>query len=446
MFGRASTSPLISEIDQVSSGPIQQEQVVQVRTAKVLCANYRAIVHDFPQVFGAEAIRDSQWPSCDRCRASGRACREAINAWLIRNAGFISARQLAPNSVNSPIETGDVIRTAYRPPAYGRAVVIPIDSPAKPGQAGFLDLKGVGVAPDETPSHKAYSDGLEYLGYALADFFYGWLVDLIFSRTCPGYHVLPVYAVLDLGFDIVDGWHGTAPAGLHVRRAHARPIPTENLPMSGADREKLLIHAELLLRTFGLSTTGNTTSFKISDEQESGLVYGDNPVVLRSDLDRKKASQIIDTIRDSGGTRLEIMNVQATSHGSWDDKTQEIFDFGQVGAFHDFWHPVANLIRNGALSVGRIISPRQPAFVRPSSRLAFDPKLFNRHSVNAYGFYAAQKFRNCAYGFDQTGIEALLRIARLTAFRREMAWAHRRIAASRDSRYEPPVSDSAAAS
>jgi hypothetical protein len=370
---------------------------------------------------------------CDTCTASNRLCRQAINAWLIRNSAFVSEQQARPNAVNSPINIGEATRPAYRPPGYGRAVIVPIDSPAKEGEAGFLDLKGAGVAPGRTPSHASHSSGLEYLGFALADFFYGWLIDTIFARTFPGYHVLPVYAVLDLGFDITGDWHGTAPAGLHVRRAHARPVPRECLPMSGSDREKLMLHVELLLRTFGLSTTGPGTAFELADpDGGDALVYDGAPVDPETDLERQKAARIAEAIRASGGSRLEVTNVQLTSEGDWSDKTLELLDFGGLSANRYFTHPLANLIRNGALNVGRILLPQDPAFATPDESVAVDPNLCNRHSVNAYGFYAAERFRHDSAGsFGQGRVEVIMRIARLKALRRNFDWACRRVFTAR---------------
>ena len=329
---------------------------------------------------------------------------------------------------------------------------MPIDAPAKEGQAGYLDLKGAGVAPGRTPSHRAYSNGLEYLGFAIADFFYGALVDAIFARTLPGYQVLPVYAVIDLGFDVVDGWLGTGPAGLHVRRAHSRPTPEECLPRSGTDREKLMLHVELLLRAFGLSTTGAGTAYKFADaNQGDELVYSGVAVDVKNELERQKAAEIAEVIRASGGSRLEVTNVQLTSEGNWADKTLQMLDFGQMNAYREFTNPVANLIRDGALRVGRIVSPDQASFVRPNSRVAVDPNLCNRHSVNAYGFYAAQAFRRSgdSFGqndsFDQPRVEAMLRIARLKAMRRDLDWACRNVSEARAAQRSrtPPGQDMA---
>jgi len=433
MFGRVPQGPLVGRIDQVSTGRISKESVVQVKGAKVVCANYRAIVHDFPQVFGPAARRDSGLVGCDACAAADRLCPGAINTWLIRNSAYVSQQQARPNEVNSPIACDGLVRTAYRPPQYGRAIVVPVDCADQTVGAQFLDLKGAGVAPGNQPGHGPYQSGLEYLGFAIADFFYGWLIDSIFARTFPGYHIVPVYAVLDLGFDIINGWHGTAPAGMHVRRAHPRPIPEETLPSAGSDREKLDLHIEYLLRAFGLSTTGAGTAFHLADPDErceAQLRYKGKPVEPNLDQEREMASRIARAIVASSGDCLEVTNVQMAAGGSWPDKTAQIYDFGQVRAERSFPNPVANAVRAAPLNIGRILSPGERGFVQPIPEISVDADLGNRRTVNANAFYAAQSFRSEGGLFGQREIETMLRIARLKVMRRDFDWAVRKAAQS----------------
>jgi hypothetical protein len=148
--------------------------------------------------------------------------------------------------------------------------------------------------------------------------------------------------------------------------------------------------------------------------------------------ERQQAAAIAAAIRASVGSRLEMINVQSTSAADWDGKTFEMLDFGNMNAFRDFSNPVGNMVRNAPLHVGRIISPAQTSFIRPDPRLAVDADLCDRHSVNAYGFYAAQAFR-ADRTFAQRKIERLLRIGRLKALRRDTGWAYRRLAEARAS-------------
>jgi len=368
-------------------------------------------------------------PGCKACADSGKLCIKAVNAWLIRNGAFISRQQLQPNEINSPIDADLAdVRIGYRPPEYGRAAVVPIDSPTGASEARYLDLKGIGVAPGRTASHQPHSSGLDYLGNALVDFFFGWLIDTLFARTCPGYHVVPVYAVIDLGFDILGGAFGTSPAGIHVRRAHSRPFPT--LPLSGSDHEKLMIHVEMLLRLFGLTTTNYLTSYRLRDgETGPRLVNVEGPLAVETEAEKRKAERIVEVIRSSAGNSLELLNVQSTDAGDWERKSFEIYDFGHVRSERRFTSPLANPIRDGALRVGRIITPDQSSFVQPDPGMAIDIDLCDRETANAYGFYTALRFRHSARHTSQRTIETLLRLARLKVMRRDMEWARRKVAA-----------------
>lgn len=413
--------PLLTAISEVSRGSIDTCAIVPVTTARVVCANYRAIVHDFPQVFGAAARQRQPLPeSCPACARDQRLCPEAINAWLIRNAAWISAAQVADNPVNSPISTGSETRTGYRPPEYGRAMVVPVDIPPDGTGAGLLDLKGCGVADGKVPSQALYANGLEYLGYALADFFYGWLLDDLFARTVPGYATVPVYAVIDLGFDVVNGWHGTGPAGLHVRRAHRRRHETEGLPYSGSDQERVMLHMELLLRNFGLTTAGPGTAYHLGDADDPDqLYYNGRKLAAKTPLELAKTDRIVQAIRSAAAARLEVVNVQLVDEPDWASKTAQIYDFGQVNVRRSFANPLANPIINGVFQAGRIIEVADPSFVQPDAQYRLDADLCGRHSANAYGFFAAQGFRSMGAAFGQGAVEALLRIARVKAMGRD---------------------------
>jgi len=429
-FGRCSESPVIHDVAQTSSGPIAEEELLRVHGARVVCANYRALLHDFPHIFGAEARRRHPLPGCDTCAEAGKLCIRAVNGWLIRNSAFISRQQSLSNEVNSLIhvDPGEV-RRAYRPPEYGRAAIVPIDSETRPGEARYLDLKGVGVAAGRLPSHQPHSSGLEYVGNALVDFFLGWLVDTIFARTCPGYRVVPVYAVLDLGFDILGGAFGTSPAGLQVRRAHSRPFPL--MPLSGSAHEKLMIHVEMMLRLFGLTTANYLTSYRLR-ESEAGpeLVCCGRPLAVETEAEKRKAARLIEVIRDSAGNSLDVLNVQLTNEGDWERKALEIFDFGHVRAERRFSSPLANPLRDGALRIGRITTADERSFVQPDPRIAIDADLCDREAANAFGFYTAAQFRYVPRLCTQHRVETILRLARMKVMRRDMEWARRKVEAA----------------
>ncbi|HEX8380455.1 MAG TPA: hypothetical protein VF619_07900 [Allosphingosinicella sp.] len=388
-----------------------------VRSARVVIANYQAILHDFPQVFaGPEAFERFRALSCAACVERRRICRRAIDDWLIRNAAFVSAAQAKPNRANSAIDHGPSVRRGYRPPRYGRALVLPIEEGAAPGQAGFLDIKGIGVAPDRVPENRAYANGLEYLGQVLADYFYGALIDKVFARACPGYCTVPVYAVIDLGFDVVDYWHGTAPAGLHVRRAHTRHEGGVEIPMSGSDEEKIILHMELLLRAWGLTTADLPTSYHVEtvDGVET-LKFSAWAVEPKNEREAEKA-RVITEIARSG--RLELINVQLIEGLDWQTRHAQMVDMGHISVRRNFRFPFANPTRDSLLRVGRVIKPGDRAFVQPVAEHALDADLCSKTSVFAFGFAAAQAFSNRFRPMSSHDIETIYRIGIARAFGR----------------------------
>ena len=242
-------APLIRSLDEMQNCQTStyREPIVPVRSARVAIANYDALVHDFPGLRTKKFQKMYENFFCKTCRATGELCALALDEWILDNAAFVSLQQSASEGVNSPIKCGPPIERAVRPTRYGRAFVLPVEKVWGGGTgARFLDMKGVGVAPGAIATQTPYSNGLEYLGVSLGDYFYAWLLDRIFRRTEPGYSTVPVYAVIDLGFDIVGGWHGTGPAAATVRRAHSRHPHGYDFPRSGSEEETVRLPGQFV--------------------------------------------------------------------------------------------------------------------------------------------------------------------------------------------------------
>src|SRR5688572_8001306 len=98
--------PLLRGISQISEQCGPPEDIVAVRSARVVIANYRALAHDFPEQFGPSFEHGYAPHICSACRRAGRLCLRAMDAWLLDNAAFVSLQQSVPNNVNSPIAHG----------------------------------------------------------------------------------------------------------------------------------------------------------------------------------------------------------------------------------------------------------------------------------------------------------------------------------------------------
>ena len=197
------------------AGPIQQP-VKQVRSARIMKANYKLIRRDFPSL----SVKTN----------------DEIDAMLLQSAGKISTTQTRPNDVNTPIEVAGDESFALRPKAYGRALVFPFED-------GFLDVKGAGAI---SPSQKSHQNGLVYLHEAIREYLYEGLVGRILGHEAFAPGTVETYAVIDYGFDIIYPDGSTVPAGAIVRQAHARKVA------AGTMNYKIAETFERIFRKYGI--------------------------------------------------------------------------------------------------------------------------------------------------------------------------------------------------
>ena len=209
----------IQQID--SNAP--EETVVNVKTARVLVADYALLRADFPEVRGFS--------------------NEQIDQWLLNTAGKIAISQAKQEVVNSPIQHDDSPDHAYRPRGYGRGLIF-----KTPG-GGLIDAKGSGaVAP--SPGH--HSDGLATTGESLREYAVEKMVSKTLKKAGSKTDTLGCYAVIDWGFEVKHEDGSTSPAGSVLRQAEKR----ETLMLTNHDI-KAAFELESTLRHFGITTAGD---------------------------------------------------------------------------------------------------------------------------------------------------------------------------------------------
>jgi hypothetical protein len=350
------------------------------------------------------------------------AIRSIIDDWLIANAAFVSAAQAGQAVVNTPIATDGGPIIGYRPPRYGRAVVVTVRDIVRqrlPNPQrwdigdGLLDLKGAGVAAGKIPSHEMHSDGLEYLGVALGDFVIRTVVEEIFRRAAPALWSVPIYAVLDLGFDVRCGWHETAEAGLHVRRAHRRPLMGGMLPQSGSPEERVQCEIEMLLRNYGLTSAAGMSALLIEEQRGSITARIDGEV-----LDNLTASErtLLRRLRTMGSRcpnffstrlgvreslRIDRVNIQLAREVGTEPSTGQMVDFGHINARSSFLYPISSAVNDRPFCLGGIIWPDNAAYIQPDPRLLLPLEFWNRMSLNEFCFTLASKFRQGEISRDE---------------------------------------------
>jgi hypothetical protein len=322
---------------------VRVEPVHRVEGARVVLANYALLQEDFPEL--------------------RRLSRKTIDQWLIRNAAVVSEVQAAQSDVNSTIATNGT-STAYRPPLYGRALVVPVE-----GADGLLDLKGTGVAPGRKATPEAHSNGLLSLGEALANIAFRELIELIFRSAGTQFRTVPEYGVLDLGYDVRGLLGAPTPAAVQVRQAHCRPVGGVELPLAGSPEQQVKLEIELLLRHYGVTSTSPATSFVIDDGSGTvEITYAGKPIPPHPD------DQIANFLRlagyDGGKMILEGVNVQLTRASGVRPSRASVIDFGHYSVHERFEHTLVSLVRDRSMRWGGSVKPDAPHFVQPQPLLS----------------------------------------------------------------------------
>src|SRR6185503_4513726 len=154
----------------------------------------------------------------------------------------------------------------------------------------LIDVKGIGVAPCAQPVNAPYSNGLNRLGFALYELIIQELLQRIFRHSKTAIQTLPLYAIIDPGFDEENGrMPFNTPASLMIRRAHRRPKKSVGLYPYGSTGHLIQIEIERLLRKYGITSVNSATTVKLKVIKEKGewlIHYGDQLVDFFTERER----------------------------------------------------------------------------------------------------------------------------------------------------------------
>lgn len=358
---RFAPGPLLRRAEELRDR-LRGEYAVQLADAQVVFADHALLQHDFP------ALRDglllAQHPHWNARPEPLRAelLRAERERLLLARAAVVSRAQAAQREANTRICTTRRRVRAWRPPRYGRALVT-----ALPG-GGLLDLKGVGVAPNVRPSARHHLTGLCTLSELLYGILIQWAIDALCARDDPRLFTVPMYALVDPGFD---AWQPRLrtfePAAIQVRRGHRRPRRGIELPRLGTRLEALKLEIELRLRRRGLTSTNPATRLDLRIEGEVVRVfYGLQKVAW---LRPKALRRLMRRTRfDGRDLSFDGVNLQLTREVRTKDARAQLVDFGHFQVRERFTNPLASLAYKRLVRFGRALFPDQPGFVRPDPR------------------------------------------------------------------------------
>jgi hypothetical protein len=206
----------------------------------------------------------------------------------------------------------------------------------------------------------------------------------------PHHFSVPVYAILDLGFDLRDDWEINAAASLQVRRAHRRPRGGNSLPKSGSREQVMQFEIEMAIRNYGLTSTTWANSLNISNEDDAiEAAIGDTPLAGLRAADTAYFRRLLAQTRN---VRIERINVQL-SRNEPGASCGHLLDFGHFNVRAVFEHPVSSAVTDRPYCLGPILRPRDAAFIQPDPEIALPPEFWNRPNLNPFCSVLADGFR-----------------------------------------------------
>lgn len=364
--------PLLRSIEDLDQKAVKPETVLRVKTARVAYANYDLLQHDFPCL--QEGHLENAYPFLKSLNGveKQRAICQKIDEWMLGHTAYISQSQANQTIVNSPIAVGEGRKTAYRPPRYGRALVLPVAEFPQTTElsAGLIDVKGTGVAPGVQPLNLLHKNGLYQLGYAFVELIVQHLLQRIFWHSKSSFQTLPVYGILDLGFDELNENMEKNPAGMLLRRAHRRPKNSGGLYAYGSSGQLVQLSAEKLLRKYGVTSVNNITTIRVWREAgDLRIRYGEQDIDFFSAKQKAEIERVSHHQLGMGELRFEGINLQHTREIGLNPPAATLVDFQTYTVKNQFDCPVLSLVTDKLLRWGGSIWPESDKFVQPDPAL-----------------------------------------------------------------------------
>lgn len=347
--------------------PLSSEIMVAVKTAKVLYANYQLLLNDFEDHISNSISIDTTQELTDEEKLK-------TDAWLIKNLAFISKPQAFQTAVNTKVSVLNEEREAFRPPRYGRAAVMPVNTFDDQDKLALFDVKGCGVLgapPFLVKPVLPYANGLLTFEEAAYEVVYAQLVNLCLRHSNVNAFPLPNYAIIDLGFFAVFGDEKPRQkAVLLVRRANRRPAFQSGFADPGSDIAQRLLEVEMNLRKYGISSSScGAIRFHIESENDNFSISRDgkklniDPEALKHIKDSfylKKSSNVIDGV-----------NIQTDDHILNENQYFQIIDFGRYRMMNAFQNTVFSSWHHDFEKLcGDFIHPIDDGFVQPDQKLS----------------------------------------------------------------------------
>ena len=383
---------LFNHISQINKRKSEVEKVVSVNGAKVVYANYPLLMNDFPQLEETELLY--RHPNLKHLSPEEKTKRiqSIIDKWLVKHSAYVSINQAETNEVNTPIDLGVHSTNAFRPLNYGRALIFSIQDTLqqvgvddeigeKENDKGLIDVKGVGVGPDAKPTHGPHHNGLCSLSECFNELLFEQIIHRIFRKENSAHQTLPIYAIIDLGFDIVINNQVVKkkvvePAGLVLRRAHNRRPIKGDLPDFGTPNYHAIMEIELLLRKYGITSVAATKITIIPTLNGFKAYYMKTPMVVEEGAVKNFLLKICR--KNQRRMVFEGVNVQITEDLELNPLKATLVDFGNYRVRKSFKNPILFLASDRVLFWGDVIWPNKKKYIQPNVKICVPYKIWGK--------------------------------------------------------------------
>lgn len=328
-----------------------------LHAARVVLANHAAIARiGFPSI------------------PVGTPDERANDQWLLSHA-LISAAQAASSGWWRYVDRSQS-RTCFRGERAGRSCLSPLSHEIQDPvelylkdpetfSRSFVDIKGVGVRHGAMPSTHPYRTGLLPLQKAVDDYVKSILVEKVLLHCGAPFSTVTALAVIDSGFHMSENGRDNSTACMLVREAHLRP-PGSDLPMMGSLAQRYGLEAELILRSYGITSADSRLQIT---KQDNHYVCMLNNQIAHTDCSEELCRKLVADYQISLPFEADRINIQMTWDSNYSERSKfRLVDFGHYEGVSVFNRPLLSLVRDRPFGWGGVLQTDSPYFIQPADK------------------------------------------------------------------------------
>ncbi|KAB7613619.1 hypothetical protein F9L33_09575 [Amylibacter sp. SFDW26] len=327
---------------------IGAEILVAPADCKVIWMDEKLLVNDFPFLSNLDYF--------------------GLQKWVIKNCGWISQAQSVNNAVNKRVKLKGEEKIGYRPLRYGRAAIVEVDENVT--EPTFIDIKGIGVAPDKIPELNYDSSGVLNINGGIVELIFERVLSKVFNLTSSNIDCVRTYAIIDLGFDCLSVDGSLLPSVCLARQAHERENGNMDIFPSNHERTDLSMKVEFFLRQFGITSSCRISQLEL--ERDNGNLIIKHGFNNLGTIDYNTFSSNLGIELKNGVTLIDVPNIQLGKLTSSRTTKNVLYDFGQYKYNDTFLNPILFMVTDKSLNWGTYILPSSDQFITRNPRVSLN--------------------------------------------------------------------------